>query len=265
MQSTTHTVTLPKVTRHLHITAGNADDYHRLARWHYRDNGSIGPYAAIYSLRQSSDFTGTNANRLVGVIVYTMPTTGCSARDIATGGFFSGLSRADRIALLNRHFRRISRVIIEPRYRGCGLASILVSKTMPLLNVTYIEALAVMGNFNPFFEKAGLSPYPQGIPQRNKLLLEALSLVGVEQSMLDDVQAVQQKLACLNSSDKAFIDRQLCKFTGAFGKRRFQSGSPQRTEWILSKLSLPPVYYIWFNPKKYQSVIASEAEPSVAI
>ncbi len=243
-------VTLPKAARYLQIVPGNADDYYRLARWHYRNNGLIGPYAAIYSLRQSDDCPGTNAGRLVGVIVYTMPTTGCSARDIATGGFISGLSRADRIALLNRHFRRISRVIIEPRYRGCGLASILVKNTMPLLNITYIEALAAMGNFNPFFEKAGMSPYPQTIPQRNIMLLEALSLVGIEQNMLDDSQAVQRKLANLSSSDKSFIDRRIRKFTEAFGKRRYLDDSSQRTAWILSKLSLPPVYYIWFNPDK---------------
>lgn len=244
------TLTIPKAVRNLQITAGTADDYRSFAKWHYRDNGSCGPYAAIYALRQSNDFPGTNANRLVGVIVYTMPTAGCSARDIATGGFFAGLSRADRLARLNRCVRRISRVIIEPRYRGCGLAQLLVKNTMPLLNVPFIEAMAAMGNFNPFFEKAGLSPYPQPVPQRNKLLLEALSLVGVEQSMLDDAQAIHQKLAGLTGSDKAFIDRQLAKFIGSFGKRRLQSDSPQRTAWILSKLSLPPVYYIWFNPTK---------------
>jgi hypothetical protein len=253
MDISTNTLILPKTASRLQIVPGSIGDYKKLARWHYRDN-NCGPYVAIYSLRQPADYPGTNANWLVGVIVYTMPTTGCTARENATGRYFIGLSMSDRIALLNRHFRRISRVIIEPRYRGCGLASMLVNKTMPLLNVTYIEAMAAMGNFNPFFEKAGMTPYPQAIPKRTKMLLEALSIVGIEQATLNDAQAVQQKLAQLDRDDRTFIYKHICRFTGAFGKSRMQSYSFESgilnlksVSWILSKLSLPPVYYIWIN------------------
>jgi hypothetical protein len=253
MNISSNTLTLPKAAMHLQIATGNIDDYKRFARWHYRDN-NCGPYVAIYSLRQLKDYPGTNANRLIGVIVYTTPTTCCTTRENATGRYFTGLSMSDKIALLNKHFRRISRVIIEPRYRGCGLASMLVKNTMPLLNVTYIEALATMGNFNPFFEKAGMTPYTQAMPKRTKMLLEALSLVGIEQTMLDDAQTVQRKLTQLDHNNKSFIYKHIYRFTGAFGKSRMQSYSFESDilnlksiSWILSKLSLPPVYYIWIN------------------
>jgi hypothetical protein len=50
-------------------------------------------------------------------------------------------------------------VIIEPRFRSLGQAVRLVKETMPLMNVPFIEALAVMGRVNPFFEKAGMTRF----------------------------------------------------------------------------------------------------------
>jgi hypothetical protein len=244
----------PHVTRKLKILPGNIEDYRRFARWHYRDGSSPGPYESIYCLRQPSDFRGTNANRPVGVIVYSMPTENCTARDIATDGFFKGLSRPDRQALLNRYVRRISRVIIEPRYRGCGLAALLVKKTMPLVNVPIIEALASMGHFNFFFEKAGLTACHQAIPARNKMLTEALSLVGIELQPLYDAQAVCRSIESLNHIDKAFIEKQFIKFLNCFGRQdpKLPTTFPnmETIERILSKLTIPPVYFIWFNPNE---------------
>jgi hypothetical protein len=242
--------TNPRAIRQLHIVTGTIDDYRQFARWHYRDNGNLGPYSAIYCLRQRPDYPGMNADKLVGVIVYCMPTAVCTARDIATRQLYNGLGRRDKLALLNRDIRRISRVIIEPRYRGCGLAGELVRRTMPFLNVPIIEAMATMGHFNPFFEKAGMSAYnpPQTID--NKIMLESLSIVGIEYDNLKDCSDLQNKIDSLNAKDKEFINNHLRNFACHIKRRSDIDHPAEYIEQIWIKLSIRPVYYIWFNPNK---------------
>src|SRR4030042_92469 len=144
------------VCRKLEIVPGGKSDYEELAHFHYRDS-RLGPFAAIFVLRP---LAGTRlGSSAVGVIVYRMPTPAAELRNAATGGFFAGFDRRTRLALINKNIRCISRVIIEPRFRSLGLASRLVRETMPKMNVPIIEALAVMGLVNPFFEKAGMKVF----------------------------------------------------------------------------------------------------------
>jgi GNAT superfamily N-acetyltransferase len=146
------------ITRDLRIAPAGADAYHKLAHFHYRD-GRLGPFVAIYALDESHPLRN-RLQKTVGVIVYTMPAPSLELRNKATGGFFTGLGgRANQLQIVNENIRCISRVIIEPRYRGLGLASRLVRETMPMLNMPVIEAMAVMGAVNPFFEKAGMKAY----------------------------------------------------------------------------------------------------------
>ena len=140
------------IVKNLEIVGGCADDYHKLARFHYRDS-SLGPYAAIFAIRPA-----------IGVIVYKMPSPGCQLRNVALDNPFVGMDRSTRLSLINKTIRCISRVIIEPRYRGLGLASRLVRETMGRMNTPFIEAMAVMGLINPFFEKAGMWPYYGKVP-----------------------------------------------------------------------------------------------------
>ena len=167
------------VTKNLQIVRGCLDDYKQLAYYHYRDS-HLGPYAAIFKLEIKNRKSQIN----IGVIVYTMPMTGLELRNIATGNMFSGFDRTTRLALVNKNIRCISRVIIEPRFRGLGLASRLVRETMPEMGVPIVEAMAVMGLINPFFEKAGMTPLLVAgkgkMPARCVQLTEALSMVGIE-------------------------------------------------------------------------------------
>jgi len=231
----------------LQIVAGGIDDYKKLACYHYRDS-SLGPFAAIFALRATDDLAWRLGDRTVGVIVYTMPGPGLELRTIATGGFFAGFDRSTALALINKNIRCIARVIIEPRFRGLGLASRLVRETMPRMNCPIVEALAVMGLVNPFFEKAGMTPYKAKTPARCLRLIEALSTVGIEQRELIDPQGVQQKLARLDKAQAGFIEREIKAFLQSYGRRRDMRPGHERTRYVLSKLTFRPVYYIWFNP-----------------
>ena len=96
-------------------------------------------------------------------------------RNTATGKVFAGFDRTTRLKLINKNIRTISRVIIEPRFRSLGLAARLVKETMPLMNVPFVEGLAVMGRVNPFFEKAGMTRFDAPPSPGCARLIEALA------------------------------------------------------------------------------------------
>jgi len=108
--------------------------------------------------------------------------------------------------------------------------------------------MAVMGLVNPFFEKAGMKAYRAKMPARCVQLGEALSMVGIEKDLLIDQQKVQHQLSQLQGAEAEFIELQINKFLQSYGECRNMSASPERTRFVLSKLTLRPVYYIWFNP-----------------
>ena len=233
------------VIKEVQIVAGDLNDYEQLAGYHYRDS-KVGHYVAIFAMKMRTE--------TVGVIVYTMPTAGAELRNIATGGFFSGFDRRTSLSLINRNIRRISRVILEPRFRGLGLASRLVRETMPKMNVPIIEAMAVMGMVNPFFEKAGMTAYTAKMPARCVQLIGAFGVAGVEEKELIDPQKVQERIERLNDIEAKFIESETRKFLQSYGKRRDMPRGTARTRFVLSKLTERPVYYIWMNPKTAISV-----------
>jgi hypothetical protein len=228
------------------IEAGGASDWRGLAGYHYCDEKTLA-YKSMFVLRDKRTAGGCRPyNGVAGVIVYAMPVMNIRGRNIATGGYFTGLGdKSMQLELINKNIRCIRRVVIEPRYRGIGLAAKLVRETMPLLDVPLIESLAVMGNFNPFFEKAGMTPYRKGRDVKSAVLVETLSSVGIVDELFIDPARVHEIIEGLGESEKYFVCDQFDKFTRAFGKRGKMIHSVERTRYILGKLSFEPVYYIW--------------------
>ena len=236
------------VTRNLKISPGTLDDYKRLAHFHYRDSRAAA-FTSIFVIRPATNLVARFGATTIGVIGYRMPSPGLELRNVATGSLFAGLDYATRMAAVNKNIRCISRVIIEPRFRGLGLAGRLVRETMPKINVPIIEAMAVMGLVNPFFEKAGMTPFTAKVPARCVQLAEALSMVGIEQQKLIDPRKVQRKLDKLAGGKAKFIECQIVRFLHSYGERRNMPPGLKRTRFVLSRLTERPVYYIWFNPK----------------
>lgn len=217
------------------IVKGGRGDYDRLSRFHYRD-GRLGVYAAIYAMRPC-----------VGVIVYSMPLMGCSLRRKGCGGIFEGYDRVTRLKLINANVRRISRVIIEPRYRSLGLASRLVRETMGLMGVRFVESMAVMGSVNGFFVRAGMREYGSPEKLRCVRLREAFSYVGIEGRDLIDGEVVEEKLCRLSGGERGFIEGEIGRFLQSYGKRRGMGAGLERSRYLLSKLTVSPRYYLWEN------------------
>lgn len=246
------------VTSHLEIALAGLEDYRRLAAFHYRSAESF-PYTSIYALKDTHPVRG-RFDSIVGVIVYTMPAPSLELRNVATGGCFCGLSRSHGLQLVNENIRCIGRIIIEPRYRGLGLARRLVTETMPKLGMPIIESMAVMGRVNPFFEKAGMQAFFGRQPLRAVKLIEALGMVGIEDNEFIDSEGIHAKLCALSRRQAEFIEHQIGLFMQSYGKQRYMKPSQKRTRFVLSRLSARPVYYIWFNPEKKLQLLTNNKE-----
>ncbi|MDT8302300.1 MAG: hypothetical protein RQ760_12510 [Sedimentisphaerales bacterium] len=232
------------VCKKIKIVQGSFDDYMLLAQYHYRESRP-GPFEKIFVLRNEA--AGPARNKTIGVIVYSMPSPRLELRGKATDNFFSGFDKGTQLGLINKNIRCISRLIIEPRFRGLGLAKRLVQQTMPKMNVPIIEAVAVMGRINPFFEKAGMRPFTSKPSQRFAQFIKALSIIGIEGNDLIDPQKVQRRLSRLKDEKNEFIEREIKRFLKSYGRRRNMPPGLERTRFILSRLNTRPDYYIWFN------------------
>ena len=236
------------VAKYLEVVSAGRDEYERLSRFHYRDC-SLGPYAAVYALKDLH-VGRSRFGDLAGVIVYSMPAGSVAVRNVATGGEFSGFGdRRMQMQMVNRHIRCISRVIIDPRYRGLGLASRLVRETMPLLGVAIVEAMAVMGRVNPFFERAGMRAYDVAVSVKCVRLIEAFGMVGIGERDLIDARAVHGEIERLEDGQGEFIEGQMLGFLESYGRRKYMEPGVERTRYVLSKLIGSWVYYVWFNPE----------------
>lgn len=229
------------------LTPGTVADYQSLCRYHYRD-AKLGPIAGVWTLRQASPYCRSE-REVVGVIVYTYPAPNVAARNAAVGGYFQGADNIANLRRLNRCMRCISRVIIEPRWRGLGLATWLVQETLPMLDVPMIESMALMGRFHPFLERAGMRRFdPPENPNADALRL-GLAGLGIEPEIWYDPRAVRARIDAMCDSRQALIDSLMRRFLGAFGLRRKMEAGLERTAFVLEKLSLRWSYFLWQKPK----------------
>ena len=229
---------LCSVTKNIIIEDGTIEDYKKLSIFHYRSSGLRAP-VAIFSMKRKTD--------VVGVIVYSMPTTGCQMRKCWASNLY-GMGKKAMLTVINKNVRRISRVIIEPRFRQLGLASKLVAETMPKLNMPLIESMAIMGKINPFFEKAGMTGFTKPTACHVIQMIEALGMVGIEKNNIVDPELVWQTIKALNKTKKAFIKKQVDGFIVNYGYKATLLKGNKKIEFVLSRLTARSVYYIWFNP-----------------
>ena len=91
------------------------------------------------------------------MIVYGSPT-------ITVTGRRKALGKNLPIQKINRDLTRISRVVVHPKYRTIGLGVKVVAETLPLAGKSYVETIAVMAKYNPFFEKAEMTKIAETQP-----------------------------------------------------------------------------------------------------
>ncbi|CAE7639094.1 unnamed protein product, partial [Symbiodinium necroappetens] len=153
--------------------AGTREDLMTLLPYHYRAGA---PATVERVLRAVDRETGT----LAGVLAVSHPTLNGVWRAEAWPGVFDGPDKAASAIRVNRDLRTISRVIVDPRFRGLGVATALVRAYLrdPLTRCT--EALATMGGACPFFRVAGMAEFRVPESLRDERLGRVLREAGVE-------------------------------------------------------------------------------------
>lgn len=248
----------------IQLEPGTLRDYHALARFHYR-----GPRPATVSgvfrlVYRAPSVVGRYLGRrdetqVVGVLVRSRPRLGCRMRGRALGGRYRGLSSGDRARAINREVRTISRVVIDPRFRGLGLAVRLVRHALAHAETPYTEALAAMGRVHPFFEKAGMTRYDPPARADDARLLAALDRVGIPPATLASARAMRARLARCEPCDRAWIERELRRWCAGAGppatRGRHARAAPLDIILTAARGNLlsRPVYYLALDEKRVAS------------
>jgi len=228
----------------IHIEPGTIDDYRQLAHLHYLADEPATRTLVLRAVRQ----TISQGNVLAGVLVVSMPTLNASWRTRAWPGVFNTNSKAINARRLNAHLRTISRVIVEPRSRGLGVASALVRAYLHNPQTIATESIAAMGSACPFFERAGMTPYPL-LPTPTDLRL--IDAIEHEQHTLCDLTKPE-------TIDNPLIARELITWS----KSRKLVGPGTHDRHIAQQLAPIAACRLLAQPRAYAHVHQQHAEGS---
>ena len=130
--------------RELDITEGAASDWAFFARWHYRGHG-LGPVRRVRVLWHGGE--------AVGICIFGFGPLASAARN-RVFGLRGKITRA-RARQINRNFACVSRLVLDPRYRGAGLAGAFLARCCETAPWPWIEMVSEMGALVPFGRRAG--------------------------------------------------------------------------------------------------------------
>ncbi|RMH10604.1 MAG: GNAT family N-acetyltransferase [Planctomycetota bacterium] len=229
------------------IEPGSCKDMHRLLCHHYL----AGPPATRVGFLRAHDRAH---DQLAGVLVISMPTLNGAWRAQAWPGRYAGPDRKAALARMNAELRCISRVIVDPRYRGRGIARRLVQHYLnhPLTPAT--EAIAAMGSICPFFEQAGMIAYHVPFAHADARLADALDACGFAPWMLADAQRASSIIRV------PLVARELDRWART---RRVQAPDPiERARLAGARLCVRPMAYAAVFPPNAASNRRPEGGPS---
>lgn len=156
--------------------------------------------------------------------------------------------------LIGREGRRISRVVVHPSYRGCGIGKAIVERYIDDYPLT--EVIAVMAKYNPVFDKAGMIRVDDSIVKSPPRLKSALKEVDFNFKKWHDLNYCNQV-----ASDRKFRER-LSEFSKHAKKYVQPGGRHLETEEISMKIKEEPYTagrVLWqFREKKYAKYITNE-------
>jgi len=223
-----------RLLRSLRIERGSRRDYGDFAAMHYRSGDELGFVDKVFRVRQRA------GSDTLGIVVYCHSPLNLRLRNEATAGRFCGDARR-----LNRELRILRRLVVHPDVRGCGVGHYLVRRTLPLVGTPFVECLAGMGEFNPVFEKAGMTRVGQyEVSRRCRAALDELKSMDVNPNGRDFVLQV-----CRMPGVRAIVAGVVYRWyraTTGGGEWRVARQSPERlAHTFRSLLGSRPMYYLW--------------------
>ncbi|MBI1825152.1 MAG: hypothetical protein HY287_12275 [Planctomycetes bacterium] len=257
------------IARRLRIERGSKRDYEAFAAMHYRSTDELGFVDKVFVLRDCTclppfqggtkgdsgkgtkneiapQFAARKPRRdILGIVVYSHAPLESSMRNRATDGWFVRNPRR-----VNQQIRILRRLVIHPDVRGCGLGQFLVRKSLPKVGVKFVECLAAMGEFNPVFERAGMTRVGQvELSERQRAAMDALKSLDVDPNAAEFASHV----AC-SPQVRHIVARVVYEWYAATtggGRRRVER---QSTEFLAQlfrgQIGTKPVYYLWERGKR---------------
>ncbi|MEM1566723.1 MAG: ATP-binding cassette domain-containing protein [Candidatus Bathyarchaeia archaeon] len=241
--------------REMRIEEGTTVDYKALSMFHYR-SASLPSPRKIFAIKRGDE--------TCGVIAYSYPPPTMFGRSLVWKG---------TLKQLQKEVSTITRVIIHPKYRTIGLGTKIVKETLPLAGTPYVETLAVMAKYNPFFEKAGMRKIAETKPNKHlREAIEKLNMLGFKPFMLQNQKHNIKKIMEVGKEKVIEILKELSE-KGSVSRKRIiptNKAFPTHTEFIeklekltieelattlrrLSFLAQTKVYLFWKTPLKHNT------------
>jgi len=240
------------------ILEGNMKDYWHLAYLHYRGEKIAGVRKVFKAIIDTP-----LGEELAGVIVYNASYINLSARYVAIPKLLELRRKLDMdsfIRLINENFIRIGRLVVHPKYRGIGLGVKLVKETMQMCRYPFVEVLAVMVNYNPVFEKAGM----RRIEYRSKFheevvpaFLQELMAFGFDPDMISSKRYCLTILKSLSRRDRREIAELIMKYSiirpgfairSVYNKLKEGRYGLEDLAAAIASIKTKPAYLLWRNP-----------------
>jgi ABC-type lipoprotein export system ATPase subunit/N-acetylglutamate synthase-like GNAT family acetyltransferase len=224
------------------IEKGSIEDYERLKRFHYRSKNE----KERASLRMKDCYKLLYGSSLVGVIVYSHSYLNLKPRNMVFGDRYvftpGDLHKAQ---LINQEIARISRVVIQPKFRGIGLGEFLVRETLHKVNAKVVEVLAVMARYNPFFEKVGMVrvDYQRGEASIEKNIRGFLEAHSFDFDFARSTTYCRRFFSELNNQDR----QALLRYLSEFASQPFIRMETVTPDLLAQVLSSEGVYLYWVN------------------
>ncbi|MFK7788288.1 MAG: GNAT family N-acetyltransferase [Phycisphaeraceae bacterium] len=236
------------------IVEGCRADYLALKAHHYRPGNPM-TMMRVLAIRDAAPSAADRylarpaTTQPIAVLIESLPALSCRLRDEALGGRYGHLRPKQRSQLLNEELRCISRVIVDPRYRGLGLAVRLVKHALATATTRYTEALAVMGRVSPFFDRAGMAAYERPVLPVAQRALSAMRYAGIEPNELSMPTCIERRITAMPEPNQQLVTKELIRWYRTAGGRGV-SKSPSLAEVLRAaqrSLLANPIYYLKEN------------------
>lgn len=184
------------------------------------------------------------------IITYSGPIIRMKARIRALSKILE-FSKDQKKALreVNENIVYFSRLIVDPRFRKIGLGSWLLTETMKLQTVPFIETMTPIEETQPMLERAGFIAYPTPNPPYYRRLIVAMSRVGLDLRFTKFPAFAFSRIEHLKGPARTIIIYELDRFCKHFKVKLTKEHSIERMEYIFHKLSYPNIYWLYRNEK----------------
>ncbi len=186
---------------------------------------------------------------LAGVLCVCLPYLTCRGRTLATGGAYAAMDATIGAGILRRDFRTITRVVVDPRFRGCGVAVMMVKAALAAAETRFTESVAMMGRAVPFFDRGGMERYVVPFSAADERAIAALGAVGLTVEGLAGCDDLGSLVDHLGEVRRGMVHSELERWIGSKIQRGKLMDDRSRLVWLLGSarkgLIVAPTYFIY--------------------